>query len=382
MRPQEGITVYNIGPWWRLPRRHSWLFKCKVQWLLGAWPCRLAPSCKKFLLLNCGYEISDVHCHRLIRNVGREIKLFIKANSLTTSPPAKLCITSHTQGLSKPKDLLKVKEEMKTLGWQKANETTSPQSPLWTGQAAHFGPRTVGWAYTEETGAAPGPDGRLTADGIFRFQQAAESWGPKDGSPLARRALQPGRAVLHSWRQKAFQYMKSIFKAPSHGLRVHRLGKQALLKLFKNLPCLMSTQWPCSGKQCSSLELHPGFGCREAFPEENLVSRLAGTCSPSAPREGAGALWTAGAGNKEPGWAAGSRRQSKDPGSVFESNQNQDSKYVVIKDFLGFPGWLWEAKGSWVPNVPAMAKGTFKPPWASPKYKSGWSVSDHHIHSA
>lgn len=56
---------------------------------------------------------------------------------------------------------------------------------------------------------------------------------------------------------------------------------------------------------------------------------------------------------------------------MFEQNRNQDSKYVVTKDFLGFPGWLWEAKCSQVPwelpHAPVMAKRSFKPPWASPR---------------
>lgn len=53
-----------------------------------------------------------------------------------------------------------------------------------------------------------------------------------------------------------------------------------------------------------------------------------------------------GAGNEEPGRAVGYRDQSKDPGSIFEQNQNQARKYVLTKGSLGFPGRLWEAKFS------------------------------------
>lgn len=66
----------------------------------------------------------------------------------------------------------------------------------------------------------------------------------------------------------------------------------SLLKLFKNFPCLIWTQWPCSGKQCFSLELRSSFGCGEAFSEKKSVSSLAG--SPSPPQREGAAGWGAG----------------------------------------------------------------------------------------
>lgn len=90
-------------------------------------------------------------------------------------------------------------------------------------------------------------------------------------------------------------------------------------------------------------------------------------------------------------WDPGVQARIQDP-SVFEQNQNEDSKYVVTEDFLGFPGWLWKAKCSGaprgLPNMPVMAKGSFKHlSWfqltqVPASYKSGWSIFDHQIHSA
>lgn len=93
------------------------------------------------------------------------------------------------------------------------------------------------------------------------------------------------------------------------------------------------------------------LGCGKAFFENNFASSLAGTSSPStSPKRwgggGTGPVQMAGAGNEEPGRGVGYRDQSKDPGSVFEQNQDRASKYIVTKDSLEFPGCLWEAKSS------------------------------------